>query len=162
MRRTSLALATLAALGLALAACASEAEPEPAWTEEEAFAAAEETFRAYWGSDFDSDEERLQYLNKEMAQQAEESERALADIDIERRGESVVTSFEAATFRTVGATAVVEAVACVDGTEVEVNIDGEGWEAPREEPQYAVEISFEASGSRMVVADLTEAGGVRC
>lgn len=161
MLRAAASFAALPLVAVALTSCASE--PEPEWTEEEAYAAAEETFRGYWGLELGATiEQRLPFVTGEMADEEQDSEGELADRGVEIRGESVIRSFDAAEFRTVGETTVVSATACIDGSDVEVNVDGQGWRQPREEPHYAVVIDFESVGEEMLISGLVDDSDISC
>src|SRR5690606_31327400 len=109
MSRVFVALGTLAAIAAAVAGCASEKEPEPQWTEETAYAAAEETYERYFeGSRFDSaTADAIDYVTGDLFEVQKSSDERYADHSIEVRGETYIESFKAQSFRTVGTEAVV-------------------------------------------------------
>lgn len=162
MPRTALALGALLALALGLTACVAEPEPEPEWTEDTAYAEAEEVFRAYIAaSDFESDEDESIYVTGDLLE-AHNGDDPFEGYDIQTRGESVITRFTPTSFRTVGSEVSVDAVACFDDSDFEMNIDGAGWLHPRENPIYGVELSFASVNSEVLLSDLDETGEVTC
>ncbi|WP_156888111.1 hypothetical protein [Microbacterium indicum] len=161
MRRVAVFLA----LPLLLVGCAAEAEPEPAWTEEEAYAAAEEVFREFhdaWLSEEDgygSDGAYLEYLTGELRAAEEES---LASGAPEIRGQSVITDLTTADFDLVGETATVNVTACQDDSDVRV-VDDEGAEEPvRADPVYEIDAVVTSVDGQMLIAELTENAGTGC
>ncbi|WP_162621858.1 hypothetical protein [Microbacterium suaedae] len=164
MLRPTAVFAALAIAPLVLAACAGVSEPEPEWTEEEAYAAAEETFRGYWALDLRAEKsEERPFVTAEFFRDIVEPASNLGEeIDIEVRGESLISSFDSSGFRIIGDTAVVEASACIDASSYEVNVGGEGWKAPREDPTYEVVMLFESVDGEMLVADFNEAVSDSC
>ena len=162
MLRRALAIGSLAIVVGALSACATEPEPDPAWTEEEAYAAAEETFRAYIGiADPTDDDSARPYVTGDLAELHEgESSDELKNMQV--RGESVVLSFDATDFRTVGEHATVSGHACVDNSSIEVNLDGEEWYQPREDPVFGLEMEFASVDGGMLLSHLDEMADDSC
>jgi len=162
MPRTAAAIATVVALAAALTACAAQPEPEPEWTEEAAYAEAEEVFRAYIAaSDFESHEDESVYVTGDL-RELHDGEDVFEGHDIQTRGESVLTQFTPTSFRTVGDEASVDALACFDDSTFEMNIDGGGWTSPREDPIYAVELSFASVDGELLVSHLDETAALEC
>src|SRR5690606_13429978 len=122
MSRFIAATGILLAVTAALVGCTGEEEPKPQWTEESAYAAAEETFRAFWalGVRSDSRDEEAKLVTGDMAEvYSEDYESALNGHDIEFRGDSIVVSFVTSEFREIGKQVAVEADACVDSSSLE-------------------------------------------
>ncbi|WP_156759407.1 hypothetical protein [Microbacterium karelineae] len=158
MLRTAASIAALALAAVALTSCASE--PEPEWTEEEAYAAAEETFRGYWSVDAFSDDEEaraqtLEHITGDLRDHYD-GDSVLDGHDVQARGESIIREFETTEYRTVGDQIVVEATACIDDSAYELNIDGKGWKVPREDPIYGVELTFESVDSKILISHFDE------
>jgi len=162
MSRFIAATGILLAVTAALVGCTEEEDPEPQWTEESAYAAAEETFRAYWAAGEEDPEGRFAYLTPEMREIERRSDDELQGLDIELRGTSEIESSQFVEFREVGETTVVEMTACVDGNAVEVRQGDGSWRSPREDPTYQVEVQLEATGNQMLIADLTESEADQC
>ncbi|MGO1414505.1 MAG: hypothetical protein ACTH32_00370 [Microbacterium gubbeenense] len=163
MPRTALALGAIVALAFGLTACVAEPEPEPEWTEETAYAEAEEVFRAYHvASSFGSEQDVTEFVGGDLLAHYAEGDSALEGLDIEARGESVVTTFTPGEYRTVGEEIAVEAVACIDDSTLELNIDGAGWATPREDPTYGVHLRFATQGESLVITNLVEGADDEC
>ncbi len=159
MPRIAAAIGTVVALAAALTACAAEPDPDPEWTEEAAYAEAEEVFREYWSLDR---EEQNDLVTAEMLEANERGRKRIEELGAEVRGDSKIESLEFSGFRIVGTTAVVELNACIDGSDVEVSIDGGDWKQARDDTSYGVAAQLEAEGDRMLVADLSEPGADAC
>ena len=86
MPRTALALGAIVALAFGLTACVAEPEPEPEWTEETAYAEAEEVFRAYWDATFEA-EVPDDLLTEEMADEHAKGVTQIAESGLETRGQ---------------------------------------------------------------------------
>lgn len=123
------ALLTLAVATTLLSGCAPAPEPTPTATpafasEEEAFAAAEEVYRAYneagnaTGSGTD-------YLTASALQGELDTTRYLSENGLRLEGASVILSFTGVASDLVSATASVEASVCLDVTAVRV-LDASG------------------------------------
>lgn len=162
MLRPALALGSLVVTAALLTACASE--PEPEWTEEEAYAAAEETFRAYWGLGLHAEKsESRPFVTESFYRDVVEAAPELKkDITIDVRGEPVIDTFTLTEFRYVGESAVLDAVACIDASTYELNVDDQGWQSPRDDTVYGVSVSFESSANKMLVAALDEDTDATC
>lgn len=161
MPRTALLLGSLIALAIGLTACAAEPEPEPEWTEESAYAEAEEVFRAYWNVDFDGDIPK-KLMTPSMAAAEEEGREELANSGVEFRGVSEITSVKHVSYRTVGESAVVTLQACIDASELEMRGSDGQWRQPRTESTYGVEAQLESRAENMLVADMSEPEGIEC
>jgi len=159
MPRIAAALGTVVALAAALTACVSEPEPETEWTEEAAYAEAEEVFREYWNLD---SEEQADLVTAEMLEANERGRERIEELGVEARGDSKIESLEFTDFRIVGTTAVVGLKACIDGSDVEVSVDGGEWKPAREDTSYGVTAQLEAEDDQMLVADLNEPGSDAC
>src|SRR5699024_8687473 len=144
MPRIAAAIGTVVALAAALTACAAEPDPDPEWTEEAAYAEAEEVFQAYiaasgFGPTSGGPKKDVTGEMKQVTADAVES-RAMDPI--ESRGEAEIVSFDAHDFALVGDSVALDALACFDATTLEIRgADGE-WQQPREEIRYGVEASF--------------------
>ncbi|WP_309068597.1 hypothetical protein [Microbacterium sp.] len=122
-RRSSVAVAALLAIGLSGCAATPAPTPSPSTTgfvsEEEAFAAAEETYRAYTSSVDDyyggqNTSDPLQYLVHE-ARESEEAAQALFDEQgLQSEGSVRIVSFTAQSVSLVAGAAEVKALACLD------------------------------------------------
>ncbi|GGO61029.1 hypothetical protein GCM10010910_07860 [Microbacterium nanhaiense] len=165
MSRFTAATGLVLLVTTALVGCTPAAEPEPEWTEESAYAAAEETFRAYWaaGAIGSDKSEEKQYITGDLLAHYERSPQDSGTEDsIEVRGESKLGSFVHDEYRVVGEAAVVEARVCVDDSDFQVNVDGNGWESPREDPIYTVSMRFMSVGGTMLLANLDESDDDVC
>ena len=162
MSRILAAATLLLATTAGLAACTSEPEPEPQWTEESAYAAAEETFREYWAAGAKSIDDRAKYLTESMQEVDRAGVQELEELGVRLRGASVVLSTERVDFREVGETTVVELIACIDGSNVEVQREDGSWSNPRSDTVYQVEAQLEATLETMLLADLTESVEDQC
>ncbi|NHI16731.1 hypothetical protein [Microbacterium excoecariae] len=158
--RSSVVIAALsAAVSLVLlAGCAPEPEPEPAWTEEEAYAAAEETFRAYISESALSNTEGHpeRYVTGALADQVEEWEERTSGVEIAARGESRVVTFEAVSFDVVERAVAVSAEACIDSSDVEVRDSDGKWTQTRPNGAYVVRVDFVSVGDAVQLAELSE------
>ncbi|MGO1256205.1 MAG: hypothetical protein ACTIJN_00880 [Microbacterium gubbeenense] len=159
MPRTALALGAIVALAFGLTACVAEPEPEPEWTEETAYAEAEEVFRAYWSLDTD---EQAELATPEMREVNEKGNARIKELGAEVRGKSVVQSLSFSGYRTVGDEVVVDLTACIDGSNVEVRIDDDDWKPAREDAVYGVVSQLESSDDDLLVAELSESGDAEC
>ena len=164
MPRFIAATVVLLAAATSLVGCVKEEEPEPQWTEESAYAAAEETFRAYWAAGAIGGEksEEKQYVTGDLLEHYEEQEADAEAKSIEARGTSEIGDFVHDEFRTVGETAVVEARVCIDDSNFEIKIDDGDWYSPRQDPIYTVTMRFTSVDDRMLLASLDESGDDEC
>ena len=168
MLRRAVGIGSLAIVVGALSACATEPEPEPAWTEEEAYAAAEETFRAYIGiADPTDDDSARPYVTGDLAELHEgESSDELKNMQV--RGESVVLSFDAVTtfepsdFAAVGNAVSLSAVSCIDASTLQVKDPSGAWVEPRDETHYAVSMTFASVHGEVLIDSLTETQDDEC
>lgn len=161
MPRISAAIGTVVALAAALTACAAEPEPEPEWTEEAAYAEAEEVFREYWDVTFEADVPE-ELLTPTMAEEHAEGVAQIVEMELETRGAAKVTSVDTSGFRFVGETVAVDLEACIDGATFEIRTAGGEWKQPREDTTYGVVAQLESLGGKMRVAALTEPESDEC
>lgn len=147
-----------------LVGCAEEKEPEPQWSEESAYAAAEETFKAYWAAGAIGSEksEEKQYVTGDLLEHYEDQESDEDGKSIEMRGTSEIGDFVHDAFRTVGEAAVVEARVCIDDSDFEIKVDHGDWYSPRQDPIYTVTMRFTSVDDRMLLASLDESGSDVC
>ena len=154
MSRFIAATGILLAVTAALVGCTEEEEPKPQWTEESAYAAAEETFRAYWKVSLAGDRTtEATYVTGDMLEIYETNDDG-QDITKEARGDASIQSFDGQEFRLVRDIAVVEALACIDASTYELRSEDGSWYQPREEPKYGVALRFSSVDSKMLVDDL--------
>lgn len=161
MPRIAAAIGTVVALAAALTACAAEPEPDPEWSEEAAYAEAEEVFREYWDVSLEGEVPKA-LLTPSMAAAEEDGRQELEDSGIEFRGKSEIETIERTGFRTVGESAVVTLRACIDASSFEMRTAESEWHQPRAEEKYGVETQLESRGAEMLVADLSEPEGIKC
>ena len=162
MLRRAVGIGSLAIVVGALSACATEPEPEPAWTEEEAYAAAEETFRAFSNAAYDLEASTLDYVTGDMVELERDAEQAAAAAQLEIRGEVEVLNFEPLSFDAVGDSVALSATACIDSSRVELKSEGEDWKQPRERPVYGVEVSFTSVRGELLIDDFSDSEDVKC
>ncbi len=163
MLRRALGIGSLAIVVVALSACATEPDPELAWTEEEAYAAAEQTFRAYWALGFDdSDTEPTRYLTGEMLAHYDDTASSDNPDEIEFKGEAAVTTFEPSDFASVGNAVSLSAVSCIDASTLQVKDPSGAWVEPRDETHYAVSMTFASAHGELLIDSLTETQDDEC
>lgn len=166
MPRFIAATVVLLAAATVLVGCTEEKEPEPQWTEESAYAAAEETFRAYWALGLQSedarDEEAALVTGDMLEIYADDYESAFDGHEVEFRGDSSVAKFVTSSYREVGDEAAVEADACIEAIGLEVRIDGGEWHAPRAETEYSVNLAFSSVAGEMLISHMDESGEDVC
>lgn len=162
MSRFTAATGLVLLVTTALVGCTPAAEPEPEWTEESAYAAAEETFRAYWAAGAEGSDARAKFLSGEMQDVERDGEKELDELGIDLRGESTIKSVRLADFRIVDDIGVVELQACIDGTDVEVRQDGGQWRNPRTDTIYGVDVQLESRKDLMIISDLNESKDDQC
>lgn len=162
MSRFTAATGLVLLVTTALVGCTPAAEPEPEWTEESAYAAAEETFRAFNHAVYDDEEGTLEYVTGEMVTLEQEAEEKARTAGLVIRGNASILSFEASSFRRVGHEVVVMAAACVDASRIEVRTEAEDWRQPREKPVYGVRLTFTSADSKMLIDDYYDSEEVSC
>lgn len=160
MLRRTCGIGMIALLAAGLAGCATE--PEPAWTEEEAYAAAEETFRGFASAAYESEVSTLGFVTGEMTGLELEAEEKAAEADLQIRGEVKVVHFEPLEFDMVSDSIAVQATACIDSSDVEIQLDGADWAQPRAEAVYGVEVSFASVGEDLLIDEFADSEDVAC
>lgn len=164
MPRTALALGAIVALAFGLTACVAEPEAEPEWTEETAYAEAEEVFRAYIAAaGFEAtNDDPMKYVTGTMKQVTAEAVESRDSNPIDSRGAAEIVSFEAQSFDSVGESVALDALACFDASTLEIrDTDGE-WVQPRNEVRYGVEASFMTVHGALLIENFTEATPGSC
>lgn len=164
MSRFTAATGLVLLVTTALVGCTPAAEPEPEWTEESAYAAAEETYSSYFeASRFDStDGGAISFVTGQLYDVQQKSDEKYAAHTIEVRGETYVMSFTPQSFRLVSNDAVVKAEACVNQETLELNVDGQGWMKPNQSEIYAVELTFVSVAGEMKISDLELGSSSQC
>ncbi len=146
-----------------LAACTPEPEPNPTKTalfasEEEAFAAAEETYQEYLdayasidASDPKSYEETQPFIAGDYAAAEREGLSELRAEGLTRKGTSVLVAFEGTRFVKPDR---IEAHACTDvsGTDI-VDAGGNSVVSPDRPDKYALELTFVVDGDKLKLTD---------
>ncbi|GGF33057.1 hypothetical protein GCM10010922_05180 [Microbacterium sorbitolivorans] len=147
-----------------LVGCTEEKEPEPQWTEESAYAAAEETYKSYFESSrFDATPGgAIQYVTGDLYEVQKASDERYAKHTIEVRGDTYIEEFVPQSFRTVGAEVAVEGYACINQETLELNVDDQGWVHPDQTDVYSVDLSFASVGNELKLANLELGGVERC
>ena len=147
----------------ALTGCTNTPEPaEPTWTQESAYAAAEETFRAFTEAAYDEDSNTVDFVIGDMVALEREAAEMRESAALEIRGAVSTGSFSATNYRRVGDEVALDATACVDATEVEVRTRDHDWQQPREVPLYGVHISFASSKGVLFIDDFYDSVDVQC
>ena len=180
MSRFIAATGILLAVTAALVGCTEEEEPNAGhyeatrvseqpksmeWTKTQSYSEAEKTFRAYWAlNQFDSDEsEDLKYVTGELLEYYESERTSPYEGQVVQvRGQAIVSWFKADEFKFDGEQANLVAGACIDASTLEINVDGDGWKPPREDPKYGIELHFASVGDKMLVAGMSEASPNPC
>ncbi|MTE24776.1 hypothetical protein [Microbacterium sp. ZXX196] len=157
------ALSAAASLVL-LAGCAPEPEPEPAWTEEEAYAAAEETYREYnsLSLPYGENEDALDYLAPDLRADEEQTIRDISERNIRIEGESQIVNFQPIQFDRAGKSIAVLATVCHDDSGVYlVTEDGEK-QGARDNPRYALEVEFATIEGDFSIVSFAEIASTEC
>lgn len=164
MPRIALALGSLIVLSLGLTACVAEPEPEPEWTEETAYAKAEEVFRAYIAAaGFEAtNDDPMKYVTGTMKQVTQDAVESQESNQIESRGAAEIVSFAAQGFDSVGESIALDALACFDATTLEIRDSNGDWVQPRDEVRYGVEASFMTVDGALLIENFTEATPGSC
>lgn len=167
------AVSALAAAGLLvgmLSACTPEAEPTPEptktaafATDEEAFAAAEETYRAFVHENSRPDGDEEAYLAGIALKEHLKGEQQLKDAGIRGVGEAVVKSFDIAASSLSADRTSLTAEACVDITAVRV-LDTNGHDVtPESRPtMIATRVEMEFSGSQFLIYEDLDRDNAEC
>lgn len=150
------------ALLWALAGCTTSEPPEPTPTspfanEEEAFAAAEETYRAYASAenarrDDPAAPDPQVFLTGDALENDIDGQRRFAELGVHLVGPSEVTSFEAQTASRDNST--VAAIVCLDSTAARL-VDDAGTDVTPEERDatLALEVSLKYVGGTFLIVD---------
>jgi len=151
MPRRPLALVAAIAGAISLAGCVPEPAPTPTPTgfasEEEAFAAAEETYRAYIEAtnkrNSGEDSDPTAYLVGEALSADEDVRDLLEETQRSFQGEFKMLSFKPIEFQRVANAFSVSAIVCMDSTDVIV-VDSNGTNVTPEDdvPIYALAVDF--------------------
>lgn len=160
MLRPALALGSLVVTAALLTACASE--PEPEWTEEEAYAAAEETFREFNDAVYDDGASTLEFVTGEMTALEREGEERAKEDRLAIRGEAVVTRFEPESVDLLSSSAAVTASACIDSSNIEVRTGDDDWTSARDDAVYGVIVSFASADGRMLITEYADSEQIQC
>jgi len=168
---TALTGGALLALALVLGGCTPEPAPQPTPTspftsEEEAFAAAEATYRAY----VDAVNERRadagapdpqQYLLGQALESDIDTQRQLDQAGITVVGPSRVVNFSA-TSTSAGFTEV-QASACLDASESRaIDSAGEDVTPPGRDPTTVLDLTFDLAGDQLVITSSTVSKDQSC
>ncbi|MGI6877498.1 hypothetical protein [Microbacterium sp. gxy059] len=166
MARRLLASSALLA-SLVLVSCAAE-EPEPTWTEERAYAEAEEVYRAFHEASMEryaggDDESYLQYLTPEMQDGERDGQEWLDENGLVMGGRTEILAFEPISYSETGESIAVSAEVCIDGSGLFVE-DAQGEVVtPREDsPRYQVVVDFTSINSELLISELSEEEGRSC
>jgi hypothetical protein len=156
----------------ALVGCSPAPEPTPTPTaafasEEEAFAAAEETYRAY--IDATNAEQRgdenvasHRFLTGALLEAEMETDRELETAGIRIRGETVVESFVGVSV-SEGSTAKIEADVCLDISDARaIDAAGNDVTAPGRSDVYGVTVAFVGSSTSLLVSEYEVKANARC
>lgn len=164
MPRFIAATVVLLAAATVLVGCGKEEEPEPQWTEESAYAAAEETYSSYFESSrFDAEPgEAIEYVTGDLYEVQKSSDERYAKHTFEVRGETFIQEFVPQSYRTVGSEIAVEAYACINQETLELNVDDQGWAHPNQTDVYSVDLSFTSVDDVLKIANLELGGASRC
>ncbi|WP_456285311.1 hypothetical protein M1D46_08745 [Microbacterium sp. JZ70] len=171
MPRSPLALVAAIAGAISLAGCVPEPAPTPTPTgfasEEEAFAAAEETYRAYIDAlnarnAGDQEADPQEFLAGEALKSDEETQQLLEESGRSFAGEYLLISFTPAKYRSIEDAAEVQATACIDSSNVTVvDRDGNDVTPADDIPVYSLELALTTVNSGFKIAE-SEYGAAEC
>jgi len=162
-RRVSLVVAGLVLAGLT--GCTPTPAPTPTPTgfasEDEAFAAAKETYRAYttavdayYGGDREADP--LRYLTHDALSAEKEAQAVFEEEGLRSEGTSRVSSFIAESTTVISGAAEVQAVACVDTSDRQI-FDSEGNLLNADaDPLIAQEVTLVSIDGEMRISSATQ------
>lgn len=161
LRLTSALAAGALAVGL-LTACSPEPEPTPTplfSSEEEAFAAAEEVYRAYhaemaiWLSG-DDEADPLRFTTGQLLETDQRTRDQLQSRGLTLQGEAVVVSFTGTAASIDTLTPKIQAVVCIDNQDMRV-INSEGNDVTPDSRQdlAGFDTTFVSNGSHLLVAE---------
>lgn len=165
-RKATRALRSAGALvvaALALAGCAPEPSPTPSPTaafasEEEAFAAAEEVYRAYIEASNNeqsdaSANESNKYLTGDLLESEIEAARDLEARGIHIEGPTVILSFKGISADFASAVPTIRAHACLDISDARaIAADGTDVTSPGRSDIYGVNVTMSGTASSMLVS----------
>lgn len=166
-------LALLALAGAALSACTPTPEPSPTPTavfasEEEAFAAAEEVYRAYLEAaaaraDGDETAEPEQYLSGQALESDLESQRTLASEGIRISGATEIVEFAPAQANLVDSIATLRADLCLDISKSRV-LDANGVDVtPLDRPDRGqITVEFSGDANQLLISQSSPAENSPC
>ncbi|GAA4762197.1 hypothetical protein [Microbacterium gilvum] len=164
MPRRRLAIAVVSAtLAVALTACTPEPAATPTPTgfasEEEAFAAAEETYRAYVdaSNEFNSGNDEAtpeEHLIGEMLQTERETRDLLETNDQHFEGAFLVSQFIPEKYAQIAHSVTITAIVCMDSSDViVVDADGEDVTPADDNPEYALHVTFTSVNGQLLISD---------
>lgn len=161
------AVVAIPALALLLGGCAPGSAPTPAPTpafasEAEAFAAAEEVYRAYNEAGNDrSDDER--YLTGDALSNDIESKRLLIENGLRIEGRSDVVAFRGTEADVARAVATITAEVCIDVSSSRVhNSNNEDVTPEDRADRWLVEVTFVGAGNELLIAKSSPVDGPTC
>jgi hypothetical protein len=166
-------LALLAIAGAALSACTPQPEPTPTPTaafasEEEAFAAAEEVYRAYNDAvnrqrAGDDTVDPLSYLTGQILDTERTTSQELKASGISIKGDTLVTRFSGTDSEISAPVAEIEAIICLDITRARaINSSGTDVTAPGRSDKYAIEATFTGDVEKLLVSKYEVEANVKC
>ncbi|MGW9112912.1 hypothetical protein [Microbacterium sp. NPDC055683] len=160
-RRLAIAVVS-ATLAVALTACTPEPAATPTPTgfanEEEAFAAAEETYRAYMTAlelqnSGDERADPKQYLTGEALDSEIAAEQALAEAGNHVKGATELVEFIPLEYTALGLSAQIEADVCLDSSKAKVVDDSGRIVTPNDlDPIYVLHITFATVDAELRIA----------
>ncbi|MEV4775114.1 hypothetical protein [Microbacterium sp. LWH12-1.2] len=176
VRTASTPLAALGVLVLSaamLVGCSPQAEPTPTPTaafasEEEAFAAAEETYRAYNDAvnalrSGDNTADPRKFLTGEVLESDVKAARELEEAGLRILGPTALLSFAGVQASHGDAVAEVTALVCLDVTMARaLNSNGEDVTAPERSDVYGVEVKFVGNADQLHIAKYEIATDAPC
>jgi len=166
-------LALLAVAGATLSACTPAPAPSPTPTaafasEEEAFAAAEETYRAYNNAVNhqrlgDESVDPLTFLTGDILDSERKTSQELEASGIRINGDTVVTRFTGTDSTLGGPVAQVGATICLDITQARA-IDSSGADvtAPGRSDIYAIHATFTGDADQLSISEYEVQADVQC
>lgn len=163
-------LALLALAAAALSACTPTPEPTPTPTaafasEEEAFAAAEEVYRAYNDAvnaqrESTEDGDPQDYLTALALQSDIDATRILEENDVHIEGHGEIDEFEGTASALASTPATVSAQVCLDVSATRV-VDGQGKDRTPDDRQDTVslDVEFISTEQSLLISSSTESTG---
>jgi hypothetical protein len=168
-------LAVVALLALALAGCGGTPSPEPSptptrtgfATEQEAFAAAEQTYRAYMdesaaADNGDAGANPRRYLTRQALEEEDELASAMERTGLHFEGATKILSVRAVRAALLSGAASAVLSICLDGSEHRL-INQEGQDVtPQQEPRFALRVEFASARHAMEIVRSELDEGVTC